>query len=566
MPTASARLCPPRTPRAPSLAAILAAMLAWVSPMTASGQIEDREPAWVVVTEPTAAMQCVDLRIYPVRTLRSGELVRIDGAGAEWVRVIYPDDQPAYVPAEAVRVDETAGTVTLREAHPLRAVNQRSPADSWRSLFDRATPLPAGTTLPLRGSVTGDADQIVGYLVTPPRPPEAPHQPHGYLPSGAVRPADAGEIARAMDRREDASRPADQTPPADDQDQGQRDDRPASTTPQQAEDQADSTTDAREPAARGDDASPDSDPSGTPDRAGGTPRADDPQRDAGRDDDDGPRRSDRQSGGVTAPPPAPDEVPVIDRPTPGPIDASRVDTSLLEPVVTPDVLASRLDLPGPDRGEAPDRDAAAGEPSAEVGATPQRLGPLTPAQLGERFEAFRSLDRSAQAESLNELINAFERTIATVERESVAGALRQRLEWLELQRDLRDRRRALEQILDEADDRTASIEQRLRALEETREYRFVGRLRPSALYNGRRLPRLYRLVAGGRGAAERTLAYIEPDEQGRAASLLDTIVGLTTGAAPERGPARAPGTPLVYSADRLVPLGAEPARFDGGEP
>jgi len=56
-------------------------------------------------------------------------------------------------------------------------------------------------------------------------------------------------------------------------------------------------------------------------------------------------------------------------------------------------------------------------------------------------------------------------------------------------------------------------------------YDYVGKLRPSAVYDGRRLPRMYRLVTVGEGVP-RTLGYIEPREELGLERKLGVLVGV----------------------------------------
>ncbi|MEM0983729.1 MAG: hypothetical protein AAGI17_07260 [Planctomycetota bacterium] len=463
----------------------LAGVLALL-PARVAAQIVDREPIWVVVSRDGAQMQCVDAEIYPIETLRAGDALKIDGAGEDWFRVIYPEDQPAFVPSDAVTVTSDGATATLTEPHQLFAVNRRDPVQNWRSVFSRSSPLPAGTELAVIEPIETNGGSLIGYHVIPPRPPVAAHEPHGYVPSNAVRPATAEEI-RGFEQQfaEPQIGSASQTDPLPEtptEDPILTDDNTAETEqPQQIE-----------PAET------------TPAPEAATETAD------------------------TNTPAAQPERPVA-RPTQTAFDPNSVDRSLLDPIYSPDVLPrpepaqESAQLEPPSLGDPAQPITGGGEESAEPEVARGELPILSPKQLEEQFDRVRALDAS-DTSAITELIQEYLRAITSLGNDPVVSALEQRVEFLKLLRDTRTGIARIDDLRERANERYGSIAADLEAIENAPAYEIVGRLVPSALYNGESLPLMYRVVTVGQGAG-RTLGYVRPSEAG----LLDSLVGRLVG-------------------------------------
>jgi hypothetical protein len=127
---------------------------------------------------------------------------------------------------------------------------------------------------------------------------------------------------------------------------------------------------------------------------------------------------------------------------------------------------------------------------------------------------------------VDELIVAFDRVIETVpnDRPGMKAQLMARKEALVLRRDLRDRLRALEEQRAASDARRRDVSRQLDEIQKNRAYTIVGELQPSLVYNGKRLPLMFRVVSVG-ATAPRTLGYLRPSESVR----LDDKVGLIVG-------------------------------------
>ena len=494
------------------LLAAWAALSAIVAPHALAQRADEvraTDARWVIVLTDETPLRCGDFeRFYPIASLRANQPLRLDGQSETWARVEYPLRLAALVSARDVeRVDDA----TLRLVRPskLRAANTNPDvgvAGSWRSVFQE--PLPVGTTLQLTEEIQSSSGDLEGYRVIPPRPPVAPHRPHAFLPLDAVREATFEERVRldeAYENRE-ALAPVDQLPT------------PGGAT--EAPEAVEATAPANQPADQSADAGmPDADepaaePNTEPNTAPDTEQAADPQAEAPQVDDE------------TAPsttPPATDPSPA-DEATPATLadtDPSTDPAAGTEQPVDDSAATGASDTEAPDAESTPATDPE-GEPEAE----PEPPAPLTLEELEEEFTRVRGLGRRALDDSLDEIINEFRRTRATLGDRTLLRIADSRIEWLEIRRETRDERRALEAALADADGRTQVVRDRLAQLEQSRRYAVVGRLVPSALYAGERLPLLYRVESIAGSSAPRTLGYIRPAQSEGLETKLGELVGV----------------------------------------
>lgn len=163
------------------------------------------------------------------------------------------------------------------------------------------------------------------------------------------------------------------------------------------------------------------------------------------------------------------------------------DSSLLDPIVTPTPI----------------------EPAPRV--TDIKASSLE--NLEASFSAARQLPPQQLDDSLEELLAEFSRTRAEAnDDERLAAQLDMRIEWLKLRIATRDQRRAIEAALSSANERSAELENQVSAWRKGRSYQLVGRLVVSNVYNGERLPKMYRIQTVSRvDGSPRTLGYVTPD-------------------------------------------------------
>lgn len=150
--------------------------------------------------------------------------------------------------------------------------------------------------------------------------------------------------------------------------------------------------------------------------------------------------------------------------------------------------------------------------------------------LSAAFDAVHRQD--ALGAEVDELVAAFERVLAntpdSVDNESTRAWLQQRLTLLDIRKRLQ---KSLQDIaaararLSEGNQQNAEAMAELKA---SAIYDYVGKLEKSAVYNGNRLPLMYRLVSIGEGAP-RTLGYIEPKDGLDLDRKLGVLVGVSGG-------------------------------------
>lgn len=106
-----------------------------------------------------------------------------------------------------------------------------------------------------------------------------------------------------------------------------------------------------------------------------------------------------------------------------------------------------------------------------------------------------------------------------------ADHLRKYVEVLQLRKDLRDANRRAATGTQALEARHADISRQLAELEKLSVYRVIGKLLSSTVYDGTRLPKLFRVVSPEPGSG-RTLAYVQPAEGLDLEGKLGRIVGI----------------------------------------
>lgn len=162
-----------------------------VTPVLAQSSVKDVEPYIAVVTTDKVAMRGGDAAfMYPVRELKSGELVRITGEGPGWMRAEYLPGMRAYVAASDAELAKDGRTVKLVRQSQLMAFDASpNPKAPWWPL-DLPKPLDAGTVLDVLSTQKASDDVVQGYVVP------APANARGYIGKDHVRKATADEAAR----------------------------------------------------------------------------------------------------------------------------------------------------------------------------------------------------------------------------------------------------------------------------------------------------------------------------------------------------------------------------------
>lgn len=179
------------------------------------------------------------------------------------------------------------------------------------------------------------------------------------------------------------------------------------------------------------------------------------------------------------------------------------------------------------------RDAPAAEPVIERPATeetsvktPRRGEPATIESLQSLYEQVQS--QPIHEAELDEVIVEFQRAINELPEakdERTREFLTSRLELLKLRADLQKSVRAAEEAAGRSKERTARLAREYAELDRSRSYTVIGRLMPSNVYDGRRLPKMYRVQSVDEGFS-RTVAYLMPNEALELDVKLGRVVGI----------------------------------------
>jgi hypothetical protein len=221
---------------------------------------------------------------------------------------------------------------------------------------------------------------------------------------------------------------------------------------------------------------------------------------------------------VRTPPPAPGQtgqVAPVPGTGPGPAAADR---AVIDATTPADRSAATGDLPAAATGE----EMAAISPQATAAS---RARAEAEAKLEALEEMYRQLRRepieTAEVLPLRQLyLNLADETI---EHEAVSIYAMSRAEQLAIWADLQERRAEISRLRKRLRMTVEEAEAVRLALESRRDYVAVGRLTVSTIYDGRRLPALYRLQDAGTG---RTIAYLRPTEAFNLGAMIGQIVGI----------------------------------------
>ncbi len=224
--------------------------------------------------------------------------------------------------------------------------------------------------------------------------------------------------------------------------------------------------------------------------------------------------------------PAAPGTPATTSPTQQPAQTTRSDTPVTE---TPTPVESEPAAPV-EQPAQPGVSAVPGEPvrveQAPAQPAPTQIRASKLEDLEASLEASRRLPPAQLDEALEELLAEYSRTRAEAGDDERLGAqLDMRIEWLKLRIATRDQRRSIEAALNNATDRSRQLDQQVADWRKGRAYALVGRLVVSTVYNGERLPRMYRVqTVSPVDGATRTLGYVMPNAEVEAK--LGCVVGV----------------------------------------
>lgn len=206
------------------------------------------------------------------------------------------------------------------------------------------------------------------------------------------------------------------------------------------------------------------------------------------------------------------------------------EPKLADAAATPTPTTSTPDA-GNTTQNAPQTTADATPASTTPSTTVASDAPLTPS-VDNTPETLETLFRNVWAQpvmsaEVDELITQYEVAIAAVPMEQTRrkAALEQRLNALKVRREYRESLRREEREASVQSQADQQLKQQLDQWAASRIYTIVGTLQPSTVYDGQRLPAMYRIVSVG-GTSPRTLGYIRKSKDADYDRLLGSIVGV----------------------------------------
>lgn len=477
---------------------------------SAAAQPKRLEPFVVVVTASEVPIRCGDSTLYyPVAAVKSGETLVVDGETAGWLRVQYPAGVEAFVPAEQVTVVRD-GAGKLAVPSRLRAPNVNGGVrGSYFQLFEQD--LPAGTPLKITRSERGEDGKVTHFAVVPPA------GARGWISRDAVRRANEQESARAL-AGPSAGAPAAVPAPA-----------PAPVpTPGASSGGGGVEGGMPAPAPVVPAGVPAVEPAVVPVAGPGTTSSTSAVLGV-------PASTAGDGGSSAAPAPAP-------APSPTPTSAST-------PAVSAPAASAAVPVAQPVRDEGKDGPF---EPVPPPGTTVTRTttttttGALVPGSVGvenlrlnlnQIAETFNRVNKqplaTAEFETAIAQIEAFRATLGTSERDvKLSNALEGYAQALRLRVQLRESQKAGQTAVKEGTLQGTELGKRVVELERQRVYNVIGRLVRSTVYDGDRVPLLYRVMSPEPGAA-RTLGYLLPSEKFDLVNKLEQVVGIIGEVRPE---------------------------------
>jgi uncharacterized protein YraI len=154
-----------------------------------------------------------------------------------------------------------------------------------------------------------------------------------------------------------------------------------------------------------------------------------------------------------------------------------------------------------------------------------QASPLSPATLDELEAAYQRLRGERTADVEVEPLRRMYLDLASrhTDDRRISHFANTRAEQLRLWWEVQQRQHELQRIRARARITTERAEAARQAVYAAADYSAVGRLSVSTIYDGRHLPRLFRLVDAGTG---RTTAYLQPTERFDLVPMLDQLIGV----------------------------------------
>lgn len=443
-----------------------------------TGKIKAVEPYYAVVVAERASVRAGDHDSYYVVTdATKGQFLRVDGEDARWSRVSYLADWPAFVKASDGSFDVATKSFTLSKPATLMAFSVVSPDHPWQALLSGDRTTASGTKLKVLGEVKDSSGQVKGYKVV------APEGAQGFVETRNLRKASKDEVDAAKAKGLLGSPSA--TPAAS----------PAVAPPT--------------PAA----ATPSSTPASTPGETKPTP---------GVKPEPGADRSLVEPQKPVGPESAPTPGQPATQPNPEQPSATPVAIPGAQPN-TPSTIPQ-----GSDPNAKPTDPVKPAEPvKREPTAAERHAATLT--QIDEAFRKLSAKETDLFTAEYDQLIAEINKTVAGLgtspNDEGIKKQLQLRGDMLKLRVDLRDSMKTVEESRRKLNESIVKTSKVVAEAEKSKVYTAVGTLSSSDVYDGKNLPKMYRVVSADTGSPV-TLGYLKPEAALMLESKLGQVVGV----------------------------------------
>jgi hypothetical protein len=159
--------------------------------------------------------------------------------------------------------------------------------------------------------------------------------------------------------------------------------------------------------------------------------------------------------------------------------------------------------------------------------TPTRSESRAVASIGRLEEAFEAVwKQPVMTSEVGELMTEFQRAADKAgDNPELQKQLQTRANALKLRVDVRDKVRRQEEARAALNQHKTELEEEVANWEKSRVYTIVGELQPSTVYDGTRLPLMFRVVSVG-GGSPRTLGYLKPGKDMDLTKMMGQVVGV----------------------------------------
>lgn len=262
-----------------------------------------------------------------------------------------------------------------------------------------------------------------------------------------------------------------------------------------------------------------------------------------------------------------------------PADAAKPAIDLTQPVVTPapsDAAATPATAPGADGQPTTVTQVTTTEPTANTEApkveTPRIVPVEVPPTPGYDLEPTfaRVWKEPIMTAEMDELVGAYDKAIEQLgpDSERLATQLKARRSALAVRIELRDKMRKQAEARAAIEAGRGKVAEQLKIAEDGRVYTMIGQLQASTVYDGQKLPLMYRVVSVG-GVSPRTLGYLKDEQEFALLGKVGAVIGVIGEAQLDRSlmlnvisPVRVDVLKPKSEADQMVPT--QPAAAPGG--